>query len=61
VLVSGNKSNNALQFTFDSELIEEFMKAAKEMKGIRTLCCNAKFSKICISSYNDACIGMYDI
>jgi hypothetical protein len=57
----GYKSNNGLQFISDGELIEEFMETAKEKKRILTLCCNAKVSKICISSYNDAFIGMYDM
>ncbi|XP_060555831.1 uncharacterized protein LOC132716550 [Ruditapes philippinarum] len=45
VLISGYKSNNVLQFTFDGQLIGEVIKADSGKSRILSVCCNQQMSK----------------
>jgi DNA-binding beta-propeller fold protein YncE len=61
VLVSGENSNNVLQFTSDGELIGEVIKANSGERRIRSICCNQQMSKMCICRLTDNNIEMYNI
>ncbi|XP_060562106.1 uncharacterized protein LOC132721756 [Ruditapes philippinarum] len=61
VLVSGNYSNNVLQFTCDGELIGEVIQADCRKGEIRSVCCNQQMSKMYISRCMDDNIEVYDI
>jgi outer membrane protein assembly factor BamB len=74
VLVSGNGSNNVLQFTSDGELIGEIIKFKDDRsnilsvllkgidnRGILSVCCNLKMTKMCTSRNADDNIEVYDI
>ncbi|XP_060605722.1 uncharacterized protein LOC132758183 [Ruditapes philippinarum] len=61
LLVSGDDSNNVLQFTCDGELIGEVIKADSGKKWIQSVCCNQQMTKMCISRIRDGNIEVYDI
>jgi DNA-binding beta-propeller fold protein YncE len=61
VLVSGEVSNNVLQFTCDGELIGEVIKADSRKKNIESVCCNQQMTKMYISRKRDDNIEVYDI
>jgi sugar lactone lactonase YvrE len=62
VLVSGQFSNNVLQFTSDGELIGEVIKADCDNLNLKpqSVCCNHQMSKMCIVR-EDNNIEVYDI
>jgi sugar lactone lactonase YvrE len=53
VLVSGEDSNNVLQFTRDGELIGEIIKADSRKQVIASVCCNQQMTKMYISRRTD--------
>ncbi|XP_060566011.1 uncharacterized protein LOC132725043 isoform X1 [Ruditapes philippinarum] len=61
VLVSGQNSNNVLQFTCDGELIGEVIKAKSGKQNITSVSCNQRMTKMCISRQGSDNIEVYDI